>query len=149
MKKSLGLTAIAILGFCASAFAGDLSGNSANNPERVDDIENANIEETSFQDFYAAIAISQQTGATGWSRAYATQVASERAALRQCESFAGTGDCVVAVWVRNACASLAVGLDNAYGWAWNSSVSIAQTDALTSCSEVTTRCKIRETVCSH
>jgi hypothetical protein len=56
------------------------------------------------QDTYAAIALNQQTGATGYSYRHTSRAGAEERALQEC----GRG-CVIVAWVRNQCLSLATG----------------------------------------
>lgn len=85
-------------------------------------------------DEYGAIAYSSSTGRGGWSNNYATREAAENRALQECESHSGAGDCFIAVWVKNAWASLAKADNLAYGRAWNTDKSQAQINALKNCS---------------
>ncbi len=98
---------------------------------------------------YGAVAYSTSTGATGWSRHYATRSAAERRAKRECERYSGSGDCRAVVWVRNACAALATASNRAYGWAWNTNRYTARRRALYQCRLRGRRCKIRHVVCSR
>ena len=95
---------------------------------------------------FGAIAYSSSTGSYGWSNNYATRNAAENRALRECESFSGTGDCFVAVWVKDAWASLAKASNLAYGWAWNTDRSQAQINALQQCSQRGTDCSLVTTI---
>jgi len=96
---------------------------------------------------YGSIAFSQDSGAYGYSWNYSTRNTAERRALRECRS-QGRG-CQVIMWFRNACAALAVGYGNAYGWAWNTSRRQARIRALDECSSRADRCRIRVDVCSR
>ncbi len=95
---------------------------------------------------FGAIAYSPSTGAAGWSYNYATRDAAENRALRECESSSGKGDCFVAVWVRDAWASLARAANLAYGWAWNTDKCTAQINALQECSQRGLDCSLVTTI---
>ncbi|MDJ0678137.1 MAG: DUF4189 domain-containing protein [Calothrix sp. MO_167.B42] len=96
---------------------------------------------------YGSIAYSTSTGAMGWSTNYGTRTAAERRARRECERYAGSGDCKPVVWVRNACAALATANNRAYGWAWNTRRYLATQRALEECSKRGGSCKIRRVIC--
>jgi hypothetical protein len=97
-------------------------------------------------DEYGAIAYSPSTGAAGWSWNYATRNAAENRALLECEKYSGKQDCFIAVWVRNAWAALAKASNLAYGWAWNTDKSKAQTNALENCSKYGMNCSLVTTI---
>ena len=68
----------------------------------------------SLSDYYGAIAINTDTGATGYSYDYSSQSSAERAALNYCGQ-----NCEVAIWYKNTCAAVAYSYQNGtYGWAW-------------------------------
>ncbi|MDJ0621281.1 MAG: DUF4189 domain-containing protein [Calothrix sp. MO_192.B10] len=96
---------------------------------------------------YAAIAYSLSTGATGYGKDYATQGAAKRAALRLCESYSGAGDCKLVVSAKNSCAVLATASNRAYGWARNTSLLLAQQNALGQCNARGSNCKLRHSIC--
>lgn len=94
-----------------------------------------NIQVASAQrrDNYGAIAYSRETRANGTSWNFATRAAAERAAVRECENYSGSGDCRAVIWFRNACGALAVGDNGALGWAWNRDRSPAEREAVRQC----------------
>src|ERR1041384_487030 len=69
------------------------------------------------QDFYGAVAFSQSTGDSGWTKNYNTQQEAESEAIRYCRQNNGANDCKVYSYV-NACFALAVGGDNGFGTDW-------------------------------
>jgi hypothetical protein len=86
-------------------------------------------------DYYGAIARSQSTGSHGYSYDYATRNAAETRALRECESYSGTGDCQVLVWFSNGCGALAEANNGAAGSGWGTDVDLAEYYAMESCQE--------------
>jgi serine/threonine-protein kinase len=99
------------------------------------------------EDMYGAISYSPSTGAHGWSKNYKTQSAAEARSQRECESYAGTGDCTILVWFRNACGALAVG-PNGYGSGWGATRPLAESQALQSCGQYSSGCTIKQLVCT-
>ncbi|AKG22898.1 DUF4189 domain-containing protein [Calothrix sp. 336/3] len=85
------------------------------------------------RDNYGAIAYSRQTRANGTSWNFATRDAAERAAVRECERYSGSGDCQSMIWFRNACAALAEADNGALGWAWNRDRGPAEREAVRQC----------------
>jgi hypothetical protein len=71
-------------------------------------------------DTFGAISWSRRTGAQGYAWGYRSRVAAENRSLEECEIRAGTGDCRVLVWFRNACGSIAATRDGAVGTGWGS-----------------------------
>lgn len=106
--------------------------------------------ETAFaRDNYGALAFSKSTGASAYSRNYATRAAASRAARTECKRYSGTNDCITVVTGRNTCLAIASASNRAYGWSRNTSLSKAQVIALENCSKNGRYCKIRHAVCSR
>ena len=99
-------------------------------------------------DNYVAIAYSQSTGASAYSRNYATRTATSRAARTECKRYAGTDDCQTLVTGRNTCVAFAKASNRGYGWARNSSNLRAQVNALVECSKNGRYCKVIHAVCA-
>ncbi len=79
--------------------------------------------------YYGAIAINQQTGATGYSYDYSSRYAAERTALNHCK-----GNCRIAVYFRNTCASVAWSPSTkSYGWYYAGYMSETKRGALNKC----------------
>jgi serine/threonine-protein kinase len=98
-------------------------------------------------DNFGAISYSSVTGAYGLSYDYRSRNAAERRAIRECEGYAGSGDCRILVWFRNACGALAQG-DGGVGTGWGANVSIAQQYALQSCRRYYRNCRVVKWVCT-
>lgn len=101
---------------------------------------------TQGQDYYGAIAYSQDTDAHGWAKDYSTQSEAERRALEECKKHGG--GCEVVSWVRNACSVLAVGKGYGYGADWGDSRDEAERKALKLCSSNTSNCSVRRWICT-
>ena len=97
--------------------------------------------------YYGAIAVSPQTGATGYSWDYSSKQAAVKAAIRSCEGYAGTGDCRGLVWFKNACGAIA-GNGRGWGSGWGTNRNIASSYALQSCGKYGSGCKTIRTVCT-
>ena len=67
-------------------------------------------------------------------------------ALAECRRHAN--DCVVAIWFRNACGALAVGLDG-YGAGWATNRVQAERSALQLCRRYAEDCTILRALCSN
>jgi hypothetical protein len=100
-------------------------------------------------DFYGAFAFSQNTGASGWSKNYASQGEAEGAALQVCFQTQGATDCKVVYPFVNACAALAVGGDNGWGADWGVNVQAAENKAMHVCSGYSYNCKVLTSQCSN
>lgn len=97
------------------------------------------------QDTYGAIAYSSSTGVFGKTTMRPDRATAESIAIGNC----GEWDCKAVVWVRNACAAFAVGLGNAYGWAWDVVPANAEMNAIAECSARTSNCAIVTSICSY
>jgi hypothetical protein len=79
----------------------------------------------------------------GWSHGHARRSDAEVAALNGCP-----GECSVAVWVRDACAAIAVASNGAWWTAWHRIRSRAEKMALTNCQRRDDACVVRQWICS-
>lgn len=77
-------------------------------------------------DYWGAIAISRQTGNTGYSYNYSSAAAAQAQAVSEC----GVADCQTVVWFVNGCGAVAQATDLSWGWGWGSSLSVAEAYAL-------------------
>jgi len=100
-------------------------------------------------DNFGAIAYSKAAGTHGYSYNYATQSAAENSAMQECERYSGKGDCQVIVWFKNGCGALAEGDNGHYGSGWGDTQDLAERNALESCSQATTNCRITRRVCTN
>jgi serine/threonine-protein kinase len=99
-------------------------------------------------DTFGAISWSKRTGVRGYAWGYNNRGAAENRALRECEATAGTGDCRVLLWFRNACGSIAETRDGAVGTGWGANPGLAEKYALQSCSQYG-QCRVSRTFCSN
>ncbi|WP_247215131.1 DUF4189 domain-containing protein [Synechococcus sp. C9] len=99
-------------------------------------------------DTFGAISWSRRTGAQGYAWGYNNRAAAENRSLRECEASAGTGDCRVMVWFRNACGSIAQTRDGSVGTGWGSNPALAEKYALQSCRQYGP-CRVSRTFCSN
>ncbi|MCF3640530.1 DUF4189 domain-containing protein [Rhizobium sp. TRM95111] len=97
------------------------------------------------QDKFGAIAYSPQTGAHGWSEAFATQSEAEEAARVSCARHAS--DCRTAAWFKNACGALATG-PNGWGADWGRNTAEAQAKAIDACVPHSKQCRILKWLCT-
>ncbi len=95
---------------------------------------------------YGAIAFSPGTGAHGYSYGAGSRGQAERVAMSNCRGYAS--DCRVLVYFQNACAALAVGSGNGYGFAWAGSRGQAENRAMRECRNRTSSCRVIRWVCS-
>jgi|AraplaDrversion2_2_1032049.scaffolds.fasta_scaffold44655_3 hypothetical protein len=94
--------------------------------------------------YEGAIAFSQRTGASGWSKNYDTKREASDAALSYCNA----NDCKVVYNFTNACAALAAGPDGGYGVDWDVKKGRAERKALRACEGYTSGCQIVISACS-
>ena len=94
-------------------------------------------------DTYAAIALNQKSGATGYGYRFTSRSGAEERALQQC----GSG-CIVVAWVRNQCLSLATGRSYGYGYALSTNDATAMQRAVAECGKRTSNCEVNTTICS-
>jgi serine/threonine-protein kinase len=97
------------------------------------------------ESYFGAIAYSPSTRAHGWAFDYSSRREAEQRALKHCRRHAD--DCIVPVWFRNACGSLAIGA-NGYGSGWGTSRKLAETYAVQSCSRYSDGCAVVRWVCT-
>jgi serine/threonine-protein kinase len=94
--------------------------------------------------YEGAIAFSQSTGASGWSKNYDTKNQASNAALSYCNA----SDCKVVYTFTNACAALAAGPDGGYGVDWDLKKGRAERKALRACENYSSGCQIVVSACS-
>jgi len=99
--------------------------------------------EAAAQETFAAIALNQQTGATGYSYRHTSRAGAEERALQECGRA-----CIVVAWVRNQCLSLATGQSNGYGYAMATNDAIAMQRAVEECQKRARGCEVNITICS-
>ncbi|TRV42133.1 MAG: DUF4189 domain-containing protein [Microcystis panniformis Mp_MB_F_20051200_S9] len=98
------------------------------------------------QNYFGAIAYSEETGYHGYSYDYPTRAIAESRALAECESYSRSGDCQVLIWFRNGCGALATASDGSYGSGWGDNRPIAEQYALQSCGS--SECRVIRWVCT-
>jgi hypothetical protein len=96
--------------------------------------------------YFGAIAFSSTTSNSGQSHGQTTEAAADQTALRNCAGLAK--DCRVVIRGSNICLALAVGLNNASGWAPGGTREGAQSAALKRCQSVSKVCVVRATPCT-
>jgi hypothetical protein len=94
--------------------------------------------------YEGAIAFSQRTGASGWSKNYDTKNQASNAALNYCNA----DDCKVVYNFTNSCAALAAGPDGGYGVDWDVKKGRAERKALRACENYSSGCQIVVSACS-
>lgn len=100
-------------------------------------------------DLYGAIAYSPQTRMIGVSSDNSTQAEAEGVALQNCKVESNNAaDCKVVMWVRNACAALAVGQDGGWGTDWGNDRATAERKALAFCGKYSQTCQVVRRVCA-
>lgn len=100
-------------------------------------------------DLYGAIAYSPQTRMIGVSSDNPTQAEAESVALQNCKIESNNAaDCKVVMWVRNACAALAVGQDGGWGTDWGNDRATAERKALAFCGKYSQTCQVVRRVCA-
>jgi serine/threonine-protein kinase len=95
------------------------------------------------QDYFGAMAFSQETGAAGHSFDYRSRDDAEERALQECGR-----SCKVVLWFRNACGALATGARNGYGTGWASTRGRAEEAAISVCEENADNCRIKQWACT-
>lgn len=96
--------------------------------------------------YEGAIAFSQTTGASGWSKNYDSKNAASNAALSYCNA----DDCKVVYNFTNSCAALAAGTDGGYGVDWDVKINRAERKALKACANYSSGgCQIVLSACSQ
>lgn len=94
---------------------------------------------------YGAIAISPDSGATGWSHGYSSRSGAEAEAQQNCDGYAD--DCQVALWFKDACGAVARGSDG-WGSGWGNNQRRAEHEALKSCARHSDECRVIRWQCS-
>lgn len=102
---------------------------------------------SAFAGYYGAIAFSQSTGASGWSKNYDNKRSASRAALGYCADSAN--DCKVVYNFTNSCAALAAGPDGGYGTDWDVKQRRAEKKAIAACNQYSSGCRIVVSACSQ
>ena len=97
--------------------------------------------------YYGAIAISPDNGASGRSTNRGTYENARDWALYYCGSYAD--DCTVAVYFVNTCAAVARGGNGGYAAGRSIRVEDAQRSAVRSCSTVDSGCRVLTSACSR
>ena len=97
---------------------------------------------------YGAISYSEGTREHGFSFDFQSRGEAEARALSECEQAAGSGDCYVLIWFRNACGALAESPGGGFGSGWGSERAVAEQYALESCNEFGQQCTISQWVCT-
>mgnify|MGYP000255799328 CR=1 FL=1 len=98
--------------------------------------------------YYGALAFSQGTGASGWSKNFDTKRQAANAAMKYCRQSGGS-DCKVVYEFTNSCAALAVGTSNGYGVAWDVKKGRANNKAMAACNDYDSGCSIIISECSQ
>lgn len=99
---------------------------------------------------FGAIAYSPSTRAIGVAADNTTQAEAESVALQNCRTAApGATDCRNVMWVRNACAVLAIGQDGGWGTDWGQDRAMAERKALAVCGKHSTTCEVVRRVCTR
>jgi len=100
-------------------------------------------------DLYGAIAYSAETRKIGVASDNGSQTEAEGVALQNCRVEAGSAtDCKVVMWVRNACAALAIGQDGGWGTDWGNDRAAAERKALAVCGKYSQTCQVVRRVCA-
>ncbi len=102
---------------------------------------------TGSADKYGSIAFSTSTRSYGYSYNYDNQQDAITRAMNECNSRTPSGDCIMLLWFRNACAALAIG-DTGYGSAWAAERPAAEQSAIANCSAYSANCRIVQWVCT-
>lgn len=98
-------------------------------------------------DQYGAIAFSKSTSAHGYSYDYYNRATAEKRAVSECNKRAGSDDCKVVIWFKNACGALAVG-DSGSGAEWGETAEVALFKSLASCVQISSHCEIVSWACT-
>lgn len=93
---------------------------------------------------YIAVYYSNITGNWGWGRSPDLELAKAIA-----RGYCNENSCEYIFWTRDACAVLATGAGNGYGWAWNTDRLTAVQTALQNCSYFTSSCKVILNECTY
>ena len=100
----------------------------------------ANIKET-----YAAVAISDETRAYGYSVGHPDRETAEQKAIEACSKHAS--DCKVEMWT-SRCVALAMSNNGAWGTDWKDSREEADKAAMAQCEKYSGTCKVKVSVCN-
>lgn len=98
---------------------------------------------------FGAIAYSPTTRAIGVASDNTTQAEAESVALQNCRASSPEAtDCKNVMWVRNACAALAVGNEGGWGTDWGADRATAERKALAICAKYSSTCEVVRRVCT-
>lgn len=98
---------------------------------------------------YGAIAYSPKTRVIGVASDNASQAEAEEVALQNCRAASPEADdCKNVMWVRNACAALAVGTEGGWGTDWGADRPTAERKALAICAKYSSTCEVVRRVCT-
>lgn len=97
-------------------------------------------------DSFGAIAFSQSTGKFGYSFDHPSRASAETRAMAECT--ARSRGCKVGIWFKNACGSVATGV-NGWGSAWAPSRQQAEQSAIRNCSQHTGGCRTLAWSCTN
>ena len=101
---------------------------------------------SSAQEHYGAIAYSDRTRSHGWSKDYPSRAAAEKAAIAGCAKHAD--DCRAVLWFKNGCGALATGPRSGVGWDWAEDQTMADRRAISTCSQQSSACTVKQRVCT-
>lgn len=96
-------------------------------------------------DKFGAIAFSKSTGAYGFSYDHQSRRDAEARAMSECKS--RSRGCMIGIWFKNACGSVALGT-NGWGSAWAGSRGNAEGAAVANCSKHTGNCRVLAWTCT-
>lgn len=98
---------------------------------------------------YGAIAYSAKTKAIGVAADNTSQEEAESVALQNCRSSSPEAtDCRNVMWVRNACAAIAIGQDGGWGTDWGADRPTAERKAMAVCAKHSATCEVVRRVCT-
>lgn len=106
----------------------------------------AQTAEAASYNYYGAIAISPDNGASGRSTSRRTYENARDWSLYYCGSYAD--DCTIAVYFVNTCAAVARGSNGGYAAGRSVRIEDAKRSAVRSCSTVDSGCKVISSACS-
>jgi serine/threonine-protein kinase len=99
---------------------------------------------------FGAIAYAPKTRAIGVAADNVSQAEAESVALQNCRSIStdDPADCRNIMWVRSACAALAVGTDGGWGTSWGVDRATAERKAIDVCAKNSSSCEVVRRVCA-
>lgn len=100
-------------------------------------------------ELFGAIAFAPKTRAIGVASDNVSQAEAESVAMQNCRATSSEpDDCRNVMWVRNACAVLAIGKDGGWGTDWGSDRATAERKALAVCGKYSQTCEVVRRVCA-